>query len=262
MEETPLSGGGRTAVVRRGDTVHRQVGPWAPTVHALLRHLEEVGFMGAPRVIGSGFDELGRETLSYIEGDFVHPRAWAEEALPRLGALLRDLHQSCASFPVPADACWQEWHGRQLGDSNAAIAHCDANPWNIVAGDQMPSALIDWEVAGPVDPLYDLAQSCWLNAQLHADDVAERQGLPSLQARARHVALILDGYQLPKAQRTGFVDKMIEFAIHDAADEAIQSRVTPETQDPASLWGIAWRTRSASWMLRNRSTLENALASR
>jgi len=126
----------------------------------------------------------------------------------------------------------------------------------------MPCALIDWEVAGPVDPLYDLAQTCWLNAQLHADDVAERQGLPSLQARARHVALILDGYQLPTSRRTGFVDKMIEFAIHDAADEAIQSRVTPETQDPTSLWAITWRTRSASWMLRNRSTLQKALAAR
>ena len=57
------------------------------------------------------------------------------------------------------------------------------------------------------------------------------------------------------------VDKMIEFAIHDAANEAIEHQVTPETRDPAALWGIAWRTRSASWMLRHRPTLEAALSS-
>jgi hypothetical protein len=98
-----------------------------------------------------------------------------------------------------------------------------------------------------------------MNAQLHDDDVAELQGLSPLVDRARHVRLILDGYEMPSAERVGFVDKMIEFAVHDAADEAIQASVTPDTSDPAALWGITWRTRSAAWMLRHRSTLQSAL---
>ena len=122
----------------------------------------------------------------------------------------------------------------------------------------VPYGLIDWEVAGPVDPLYDLAQACWLNAQLHDDDVAETQGLPALGDRTRHLRLILDGYELPRAARVGFVDKMIEFAIQDAANQAIEQRVTPETRDPSALWAITWRTRSAGWMLRHRSALESA----
>ena len=117
-----------------------------------------------------------------------------------------------------------------------------------MARDSLPHALIDWEVAGPVDPIYDLAQTCWLNAQLHDDDVAERQGLPPLKDRALHLRLILDGYELPKSQRIGIVDKMIEFAVQDAANEAIEGRVAPDTRDTSALWGITWRTRSAAWM--------------
>jgi len=39
-------------VVRIGDTVRRPVGPHSPLVHALLAHLESVGFEGAPRFLG------------------------------------------------------------------------------------------------------------------------------------------------------------------------------------------------------------------
>ena len=119
--------------------------------------------------------------------------------------------------------------------------------------------LIDWEVAGPVDPLFELAQACWLNAQLHDDDIAELHGLPNAEIRARHVRSILDGYELPSDRRAGFVDKMIEFAVHDAAEQSIEAKVTAETKDPEVLWGITWRTRSASWMLRHRTLLQNAL---
>jgi hypothetical protein len=49
-----LEGGVRTVVHRRGGAVIRDAGPWTPAVHSLLRHLEAVGFAGAPRLVGSG----------------------------------------------------------------------------------------------------------------------------------------------------------------------------------------------------------------
>ncbi len=52
---------------------------------------------------------------------------------------------------------------------------------------------------------------------------------------------------------------MTEFAVRDAAAEAIEAGVTPDTRDPDALWGITWRTRSAAWVLRHRSTLEAGL---
>jgi hypothetical protein len=78
-----LEGGGRTLVHRRGNTVIRNAGPWTPTVHVLLRHLETVGFGTAPRLVGSAFDADGRETLTYIEGEFTQPGPWSMDGPPQ-----------------------------------------------------------------------------------------------------------------------------------------------------------------------------------
>lgn len=74
---------------RNDDVVLRDAGPGSPLILALLRHLEAEGFEGAPRVVGTGFAADGRECLSYLEGNSPHPHAWPDEALPRLGDLLR-----------------------------------------------------------------------------------------------------------------------------------------------------------------------------
>jgi hypothetical protein len=260
QDEVRLVGGGRTPVSRRGDVVLRKASAWSSTIIALLRHLEDAGFANAPRVVGSGFDDQGRETLGFIEGEFVHPGPWPDEALPTIGTMLRRLHEATATFGVPKEAIWQPWFGRSLGGPLSVIGHCDTGPWNIVAVNGLPTALIDWEVAGPVDPTFELAQACWLNAQLHDDDIAEKVGLASPEHRAKQVRLLLDGYGMARAERAGFVDKMIEFAIHDAADQAIQASVSMDSRDDDLLWAIAWRTRSGRWMLQNRAVLERALA--
>src|SRR5688500_10217288 len=78
-EEVVLAGGNMAPVVRVADTVRRVTGPWTPTVHALLRHLEAIGFDGAPRV--HGIDDRGREILDFVPGTV----EW-----PEMGALLTD----------------------------------------------------------------------------------------------------------------------------------------------------------------------------
>ena len=257
-----LAGGGRTTVHRRGSVVIRDTGPWTPAVHTLLRHLEEVGFAAAPRLVGPGLDHNGRETLTFIEGEFTQPGPWSLEATAALGDLLRDLHRATSTFRPPAHAVWFPWHGRDLGDPGKVIGHCDVAPWNIVARDGLPVALIDWETARPVDPLVELAQLCWLNAKLHDDIVAEREHLPPVEDRARQLAAIVDAYGLAAAQRRGFLDQIIQFAICDTAWEADDAAITtPEmTAHPIALWAMAWRARSAAWMIRNRRILETALA--
>jgi aminoglycoside phosphotransferase (APT) family kinase protein len=141
------------------------------------------------------------------------------------------------------------------------LGHCDVAPWNIVARDGLPVALIDWETAGPVDPLIELAQLAWLNAKLHDDLVAEIEQLPPAADRARQLAAIADAYGLTARQRRGLVNQIIEFAIVDTAAEADEDRVGPDTTGPrGALWGLAWRARSAAWMIRNRRTLETALS--
>ena len=71
-------------------------------------------------------------------------------------------------------------------------------PWNVVAQGGIPVAFIDWEFAGPVDALWELAETAWLNAQLHDDDIAERVGLPPAARRGQQVRLLLDAYGLPR----------------------------------------------------------------
>ncbi len=248
-------------VHRRGDTVIRDTGPWTPAVHALLRHLEQAGFAAAPRLVGPGLDQHGREVLTFIAGEFTQPGPWSLEGAAALGTLLRDLHRATRTFRPPADAVWFPWHGRDLGGPDKVIGHCDVAPWNIVTRDGLPVALIDWETAGPVDPLVELAQLCWLNAKLHDDMVAEREHLPPAADRARQLAAIVDAYGLAARRRRGFLEQIIQFAICDAASEADDAAVTPEsTTHPVALWAMAWRARSAAWMIRNRRTLETALA--
>ena len=249
----------RKAVYRRGQVVVRETGSWAPTVHSLLRHLEDVGFAGSPRVVGSGFDPDGRETLSFIEGEFTQPGPWTLEGAAAVGQLLRELHAPTASYRPAPDAIWGPWFGRTLGGPARVIGHCDVAPWNIVARNGLPVALIDWDFAGPVDPLVELAKACWLNAKLHDDDVARRDGLPPLADRAQQFRAIVDAYGLSTRQRRGFVDRIIEFVVYDTAFQADDAGVTPDTTDPEPVWALAWRARAAAWLFRHRRTLQNAL---
>ena len=256
-----------SAVHRRGDMVVRDSGPWTPAVHALLRHLEDSGFKGAPRLVGSGFDSEGRETLTYIEGEVIDggpDPPWTLESVAAVGGLLRDLHRATASYRPPPGAIWFPWFGRDIGNAQKIIGHCDAASWNIVAREGLPIAFIDWERAGPVDPLVDLAQACWNNAFLYDDIVAESQGLPPLLERARHLRAMVDAYGLGSRERRGFLDTIVEVAIHATADEADAAGVTPTTvsaeTDASVVWALSWRARSVSWILRHRRTLENALA--
>jgi hypothetical protein len=258
IAEQVLEGGGRTLVTRGGNVVFRETKPWTASIHLLLRHLESAGFAAAPRLAGSGFDEQGRETLIHIEGESVHPGPWSDEALVQVGQLLRRLHDITAAFTPPVEAVWQPWFLRQLGGEKRVIGHGDLAPWNTLTRDGMPIAFIDWEFAGPLDPMIELARVCWLFPQLHDDDVAAMVGLPSMETRVRQLRLLVDAYGLSLAQRHGLFQRIVEVAVCETAENAIEENITPGRQ--GLLWGLAWRARAAAWMLRNRSSIERALS--
>lgn len=137
-------------------------------------------------------------------------------------------------------------------DGRRIISHCDTAPWNIVARHGLPVALIDWEFAGPTDPLVELAQACWLNTKLHDDIVAELEGLPPLADRAMQLRAMVDAYGLPRADRTKMFELMVEFVISEIAWETDDARVTPDmTTHHVGLWAMAWQARSARWLLRS-----------
>ncbi len=252
VEDEALKGGGRAGAARRGDQVVRRAGTWTPAVVALLRHLERCGYPYSPRVVDTA--EPGEEVLRFIDGDVNGRQDWSDDAMVQLGTMLRGLHDATATFEAPPDAEWQgNWWVRSRAH-DAIIGHGDPAPWNIVARAGTPVALLDWEFAGPVDRLHEVAHAAWLNAQLYADDVVA----PPTADRLRRLRLFVDGYGLEPRERHEFVDRLVEVAVLSAANEADDANVTPETK-VGPLWGVTWRVRSAAWMIQNRRLLEATL---
>jgi hypothetical protein len=97
----------RKQVHRAGHLTLRPSAPWTPAVHAVLRHLEAVGFAGSPRVVGTGIDAAGREMIQFVADDVAQDRVWSEEGIQQLGRMLRELHEATASFRPPRPAVWQ-----------------------------------------------------------------------------------------------------------------------------------------------------------
>jgi aminoglycoside phosphotransferase len=231
--EVPLSGGNVTAgVVRLGRTVRKPVTPATPAVQAVLGHLEEVGFTGAPRSLG--LDDQGRQVLEHVEGPVAHglpPMALAD--LTRVGRLVRDLHDALASFRAPAGARWEV---AIAPDRHELVCHHDLAPWNLVLGADR-WVFIDWDGAGPGSRLWDLAYATQSFTPLHAGGDPDHDA-PRLRA-------LVDGYGADHAQRQqllGLVEAHTR-AMHDLLVDGARTRRQPwarlHAEGHAQHWGPA-----------------------
>ena len=99
VEEVPL-GGNLSGSVRIGDTVHRRAGSWTPAVHALLEHLQRVGFGAAPEVLG--MDDQGRAVLSFIPGEL--DAGWPESQSHAAESRRQGLAAKASRFALFCDA--------------------------------------------------------------------------------------------------------------------------------------------------------------
>ena len=192
--EVPLSGGNMSSgVVRVGDTVRRPAGPWTPAVHALLTHLHDAGFDGAPRPLG--IDEQGREVLTFIPGAVAWPEHFhlldGDDQLRRAARLIREFHDAVAGFTAPPGARWQ---ALIPADGDEIIAHHDLAPWNLVIGERQ-WAFIDWDTAAPGTRLWDLAYAMHGFVPLSADPAVQRADA------GRRLRVIADAYGLSERQR-------------------------------------------------------------
>jgi len=224
-DELPLIGGmdPRWAPVRVGDTVRREAGASGPVVRELLLHLEAVGFDGAPRHLGT--DERGREVLSWIDGDVPLPPypAWSmtDRALTDLGALVRRLHEAASSF-VPSEAHAADWATdwadtlAGAGLAAATICHNDLFPENVVFRDGGVVALIDFAMAAPGRPLWDLAIAAEMWCPL-GDPTRRDQHPADLDGIAR-LGLLARAYGLEPGRAEELVDVLVEERAHSIAN--------------------------------------------
>ena len=185
--------GGLTEVVRIGSTVRRAAGDWTPTVQALLAHLEEAGFTGAPRPLGR--DPEGRELLEFVVGG---GPSHADDELARVGRLVAALHRATSSFVEPPNPRWQFMVGAPR--AGEVICHNDLSPDNTIyqpAG--VPRAFVDWDLAAPAPPLWDLAWAAYRFVPLYDDATCERLGYP-IPSRAGRLQILCDAYGLHNRQ--------------------------------------------------------------
>ena len=209
--EVPLPGGDVTeGVVRVGDTVRRPVQENSLLVHALLKHLESVGFDGAPRFLE--IDAREREVLTFIEGEVAgRPRpAWIadEGRLVSVARRVRTYDDAAATFTPPPGTEPDRGASWPLGIPPASpyppelIGHVDITPENAVFRDGEAVALIDFDLAkwatradevfnmmmwwapladpADVDPLLqhvDVPRRCRLLADAYGMSQADRQRL-------------------------------------------------------------------------------------
>jgi len=198
MAEERLDGGNLGGAVRAGDTVRRPAGPWTPAVHALLAHLAAKGFTGAPRPLG--FDEQGREVLTFLEGETVGSSkpwpAWthADDTLDQVARWMRGYHRAVADFVPPPGAVWREGGAWSPG---LIIGHNDTAPYNAAWHQGTLAGFFDWDFAGPVTPEWDLAFAAFSWVPLHARHVVAAEGFTDFAARPRRLDRFLRTYGWP-----------------------------------------------------------------
>jgi Phosphotransferase enzyme family len=162
-----------------GDTVRRPTGPWTPAVHALLDHLAS-RVPHVPRVLG--FDERGRESLSYLPGRVVDidTELLTDAQIASVVGWTRTFHAAVAGFAHPGP-----WRYFPL-PSPTLIGHNDIAPYNVCFDGDELTGVFDWDLAGPTTPLLELAFIAWNCVPLWRD-TGHREA-------ARRLDVIASGY--------------------------------------------------------------------
>ena len=264
-DERPLVGGmdPRWAPVRVDATVRRVAGPSGAAVRELLLHLEAVGFDGAPRHLGT--DEQGREVLSWIDGEAPLPPypAWAmtEEALAELGWLVRRFHEATSSFVPPAGAEWAlDWADptAAAGLPVTTICHNDLYPENVVFRSGRIVALIDFAMAAPGRPLWDLAIAAEIWCPL-GDPIRRDQHPADLDGITRF-GVLARAYGLEPGRAEELLDVLVEVRVKAIAN--IRAEVAAGNPSWIRNWDAAGGDERAAsddaWIAAHRTDLVRA----
>ncbi len=205
--EVPFTSDSGSILGHSGDAVVRRAQRWTPAVHGLLAHLRGVGFDAAPEVLGA--DAAGNEILRYIDGDS-GADGWQqvvpEDGLRAFARLLRRFHDAVRDY-MPTTTNWAtERHALRPGE---VITHGDFGPWNTVWRHGEPVGLIDWDMAGPRSPRYDVAYALEYVAPFRSDDECTRWlRYPEPPDRASRMRIFVETYGL--SSTNGLVDAVAE----------------------------------------------------
>lgn len=260
-----LAEGGFTRVVRVGGTVRRPARPFTATVQAYLQHLRAVGVDFVPEPLG--YDEQGREVLSFVEGDVpLEPvPAWAvtDEALVALAELIRRLHDAAAEWVPPADAVWGSIPGTDrvgvpaLFEAPELVSHMDYCPGNVVFREGRPAAFIDFDLARPTTRVVDCVNALrwWAPLEAPGDRAQAFDGVDVV----RRVRVFADAYGMDEGQRR----QVVPVALQGARNSIVRMAAAAEADPLFKRWwdeGLRERLpRAAQWLAAESGRLTAAL---
>lgn len=248
------------AVFRRGELVERPAPRNGHALHTHLLALKEHGFDAAPTPVGLTAD--GREQLTFIPGDVALPPFphWVltTAALESVGILLRRLHEASATIAVDTDVEWPQ----DLADPEGGtmLCHNDVCPDNVVFRDGRAAALIDFDLAAPGRPLWDVAMAAryWVPM---LDPVSAAALYPAGLDPSPRLRILADSYGLSPRERAE-LPGVIELAA-EICRAFVARRVTD--RDPVYLHALAERggwerwDRMQVWLASQRETFTVAL---
>lgn len=187
--EEILTGGNVAQVVRVGSTVRKPATPKTAVVEAVLTHLAENGFQGAPRTLGR--DDQGRHVLEFVPGALaITELPFTLDELAEVGRFVRELHDVMETFVPPADVDWEVLiPDPSHGD---LICHNDLAPWNLIRNDER-WVFIDWDNIGPSSRLWDLGYAANAFVLFKPGGNVELDG--------QRLRALVDGYGLDAEQR-------------------------------------------------------------
>jgi Ser/Thr protein kinase RdoA (MazF antagonist) len=257
--EEPLPGTFST-LAKVGDTVRRSTGPRTPAVHALLRHLEGAGFDGAPRVLG--VDARGREVLTFLPGYVprsASPDVATDRALSEVGRLLRRYHEAVSGFTLPSGIGWYGGADHDPG-AGSVVCHNDLAPRNTVFREGSPVAFLDFDLASPAQPSWDVAHLAWQFVPLADDGGCARQGWSSPPDRPGRLRLLCDGYGLSERERIGLPELLaLRMEASASGIEALADEGVPVHRRWAEEGVPALIRDDRDWVERHREILREAL---
>ena len=235
----------RGLVIRVGDTVVRPVAPCRRATHALLGHLAEVGFDGAPRVLAAG---PFTETLTYIDGHAAVPPlaedTLTDSALVSIADLVRRYHLAAASFD-PSGYQWPRPIPARF--RTGLVSHNDVHPANLVFRDGRAVALIDFDLAGPGSAIWDFTAAAryWAPLQDERDITDSRRGRALERFR-----ILLHASGLRRADRRRVAEAVV--ASHDWTYAIVTEAAAAGHQGFADHWRMVAEqaTRARSWCQR------------
>ncbi|MYZ38090.1 phosphotransferase [Streptomyces sp. SID4917] len=248
------------AVFRRGELVERPAPHNARALHAHLLALKEHGFDAAPTPVRLTAD--GREQLTFIPGDVALPPfpRWVltKAALESVGNLLRRLHEASAAIRVDTGVGWSGDLADPAGGT--MLCHNDVCPDNVVFRDGRAVALIDFDLAAPGRPIWDVAMAARYWVPMLDPASATALCPANLDAPAR-LRILADSYGLSPRERAELP------GVIEQATETCRAFVTRRVAngDPTYLQALAERggwerwDRMQTWLAAQRETFTAAL---